>query len=53
MENSRFKRGAGYQPAAAHRAALVLNKEKQAGWSGTQTERRLGQVPGHGHGRFR
>jgi hypothetical protein len=30
-ENSSFKCGAGYRPAAAHRAALVFNTEKPAG----------------------
>jgi hypothetical protein len=30
-ENSSLKRGAGYEPAAAHRAALVFNTEKPAG----------------------
>jgi hypothetical protein len=30
-ENSSIKRGAGYQPAAALRAALLFNTEKPAG----------------------
>jgi hypothetical protein len=30
-ENSSFKCGAGYQPAAAHRTALVFDTEKPAG----------------------